>query len=386
MEFDYIIKNGKIVDFTTMQTSIKDVFIKDGIFAEGTGNDTAHFTIDAAEKYVLPGLIDEHVHLNLFNSNIGTNADLLCIPMGVTTAVDAGTSGWTNFEGFYNCNIVRYVPTVLAYLHVSPYGVHSGVLHEENHDPADFNEHEIIKKALKYPQTIVGLKVRMCRATLGSNGLAPLQRTVDIAEHIGSLTGKPCIVDVHYDDLPENVTVQEILDILRPGDVISHVMQTHGETMFEKDGTVRNALKKARGRGIWIDDCHGRVHWSFKNLRNAFSDNFFPDIISSDVVRVSTFIKPGSSLVHAMCVNSAAGMNELDIFKAVTYTPATALGILDRAGTLDVGKPADVCIMDVINSEEEYKDWWGGTCKGNKCFVPMMTIKEGTIVYRQTFF
>jgi predicted amidohydrolase len=386
MVYDYILKNGTVINFQTMQTEIKDIYIKDGVFAEETSDATAQFVIDAKGKYVLPGLVDEHVHLNVSNSNIGSNADLLCIPMGVTTAVDAGTCGWTNFEGFYNYNIVRYVPNVLAYLHVSPYGVHSGCIHEENHDPADFNEREILKKALKYRDTIVGLKVRMCKATLGDYGIAPLKRTVEIADKIGKQTARHCVVDVHYDDLPDNVSVQEILDTLRAGDVITHVMQTHGETMFESDGSVRDALKKARKRGIWVDDCHGRVHWSFANLKNAYADGFYPDIISSDVVRISTFVKPGSSLVHAMCVNSAAGMKELDIFKAVTYTPAKALGILDRAGTLDVGKPADVCIMDVQQTNEEYQDWWGGTCKGNKCFVPLMTLKDGVIVYRQTFF
>ena len=386
MVYDYILKNGTVINFQTMQTEIKDIYIKDGVFAEETSDATAQFVIDAKGKYVLPGLVDEHVHLNVSNSNIGSNADLLCIPMGVTTAVDAGTCGWTNFEGFYNYNIVRYVPNVLAYLHVSPYGVHSGCIHEENHDPADFNEREILKKALKYRDTIVGLKVRMCKATLGDYGIAPLKRTVEIADKIGKQTARHCVVDVHYDDLPDNVSVQEILDTLRAGDVITHVMQTHGETMFESDGSVRDALKKARKRGIWVDDRHGRVHWSFANLKNAYADGFYPDIISSDVVRISTFVKPGSSLVHAMCVNSAAGMKELDIFKAVTYTPAKALGILDRAGTLDVGKPADVCIMDVQQTNEEYQDWWGGTCKGNKCFVPLMTLKDGVIVYRQTFF
>ena len=370
-----------------MQTVTKDIYIKDGIFVEPDADTEAKFVTDAKGRYVLPGLIDEHVHLNVSNSNIGANADLLCIPMGVTTAVDAGTSGWTNFEGFYNYNIVRYVPTVLAYLHVSPYGVHSGCIHEENHDPADFNEAEIIKKALKYKDTIVGLKVRLCKATLaGGYDIAALKRAVEIADHVSALAGKQFIVDVHYDNLPEVVHVAEILDTLHPGDVISHVMQVHGETMFEPDGTVNQLPKEARKRGIWVDDCHSRVHWSFENLKKAYADGFYPDIISSDVVRISMFIKPGSSLVHAMCVNSAAGMDDLSIFKAITYTPAKALGILDKAGTLDIGKPADVCIIDVRNTDEVYLDWWGGSRPGNKVFVPMMTVKDGVIVYRQTFF
>ena len=386
MKCDYIIKNGKVINFETMTASVQDVFVRDGLIAGPEDTSEAVGIIDAAGKYVLPGLIDEHVHLNYSNSNIGANADLLCIPMGVTTAVDAGTCGWTNFEGFYNYNVVRYVPDVLAYLHVSPYGVHSGCIHEENHDPADFNEAEIIKKALKYSDTIVGLKVRMCKATLADYGMSALRRTVEIADAIEAKRGKRCVIDVHYDNLPDDVCIKAILNALRPGDIFSHFMQTHGETIFDDNGTIKDFVKEARKKGIWMDDCHGRVHWSFNNLKNAFKDGFYPDIISSDVVRISSYLRPGFSLVHAMGVNSAAGMCELEILKAVTYTPAKALGILAKAGTLETGTPADICIMDIQNTDQIYEDWWGGSCKGNKLFVPLMTMKAGTVVYRQIFF
>ena len=151
MKYDYIIKNAKLVDFNKLSTYSGTVYVKDGVFAEAPADGVAEaqFEVDAKNNYVVPGLVDEHVHLNYMNSNIGANADLLCIPMGVTTAVDGGTSGWTNVEGFYANNIVRYVPNVKVYLHVSPYGVHSGVIHEENHDPADFNVEQIIKKSVK---------------------------------------------------------------------------------------------------------------------------------------------------------------------------------------------------------------------------------------------
>ncbi len=384
-EYDIRITGGKVIDFETMQVSEKDICIRDGVFCSCDGGQ-AQFEVDASGKYVLPGLIDEHVHLNVSNSNIGANADLLCIPMGVTTAVDAGTCGWTNFEGFYRYNMVRYVPDVLGYLHVSPYGVHSGCIHEENHDPADFNEKEILKTAKKYKEAIAGLKVRMCRATLGSYGIEPLKRTVEIADHMEAVTKKRAVVDVHYDNLPEGIRVEDILDVLRPGDIVSHIMQTHGDTIFSEEGTVKEAVLQARRRGIIMDDCHGRVHWSFENLKKAFADGFYPDIISSDVVRISSYIRPGSSLLHAMMTNRAAGMDDRNIFRAVTYAPAKALGILDRAGTLEEGRPADVCIMDVQNYDALLNDWWGGSCRAEKAYVPLMTIKDGVIVYRQTFF
>ncbi len=386
MKYDYIIKNGKIIDFDTLSVSTGNVYVKDGLFAEGAPDAEAAFEIDAKGCYVLPGLVDEHVHLNYMNSNIGANADLLCIPMGVTTAVDGGTSGWTNVEGFYRTNIIRYVPNVKLYLHVSPYGVHSGVLHEENHDPADFNLEQIIKKSVQFKDAIVGLKVRECTRTLGEYGIDPLIRTVEIAKEVEKATGKKCTVDVHYDDLPDNVSCEALLDALRPGDVISHVMQIHKETMFNPDGTVREILKEAQKRGVVIDDCHGRVHWSFEHLKAAFAEGFYPDIISSDVVRISMYVRPGFSLVHAMNANLAAGMDELRILKAVTKTPAEVLDITGEAGTMDIGKPADICIMDVMDSKQTLYDFWGGSCEAEKMFVPMMTFKDGVPVFRQTWF
>ena len=388
MKYDYIIKNAKLVDFNMLSTYSGTVYVKDGVFAEAPADGVAEaqFEVDAKNNYVVPGLVDEHVHLNYMNSNIGANADLLCIPMGVTTAVDGGTSGWTNVEGFYANNIVRYVPNVKVYLHVSPYGVHSGVIHEENHDPADFNVEQIIKKSVKYKDVIVGLKVRECTKTLGEYGIDPLKKTVEIAKAVEAATGKKCTIDVHYDDLPENVSCQDILDTLRPGDVISHIMQVHKETMFNQDGTVRDILKEAQKRGIVIDDCHGRVHWSFEHLKAAFSEGFYPDIISSDVVRISMFVRPGFSLVHAMNTNLAAGMDELRILKAVTKTPSEVLGITDEAGTMDIGKPADICIMGMQDTDEVLSDFWGGSCHADRLFVPLMTFKDGVPVFRQTFF
>ena len=385
MKYDLIIKNGLTIDFETMEKTVKDIYILDGKFAEGDGNAESEFTVDAKEKYVLPGLIDEHTHLNLYGSNIGANADLLCIPNGVTTAVDAGTSGWTNFDGFYMNNIIRYTPSVYAYLHVSPYGVHSGCINEECHDPADFNEKKIIETFMKYPDTIIGLKIRMCAKTLGNYGIAPLKRCVEIADKINGM-GRKCIIDLHYDSLPDNVTISAILDLLRKGDIFSHVFQIHNETIFTHDDKIQECVLKGREKGIIFDCCNGRVHWSFNSIEKALKNNFYPDIISSDCIRMSEYVRPAFSLTHAMTVASAAGMETDKILKCVTYNPAKALGILDKAGQIKVGMPADVCVMDIIKTDMVFDDWYGEKRPCNKVFSPVMTVKHGKVVYRHITF
>lgn len=133
----------------------------------------------------------------LMSTSTSTHSTAISVPMPISSAYPWASprqwmpahAGWTNFEGFYNYNIVRYVPNVLAYLHVSPYGVHSGCIHEENHDPADFNEAEIVKMAVKYRDTIRGLKVRMCTATLGDYGIALSSGQWKFAGRIEQATG-----------------------------------------------------------------------------------------------------------------------------------------------------------------------------------------------------
>lgn len=386
MEHFIKLVNGKVVDSENRRILKKNIYIQNGVFADTADEEKIKTVIDAKGKFILPGLIDEHVHVNFRNSNIGANADLLCLPMGVTSAVDPGSTGWSNFEGLYYHNILNYITSVYAYLHVTANGVFALSGYPEAADPAYFNEMEILKKAVRYPDIIKGLKIRLNRMTVGDRGIKPLQKAIEIAELLEKETGRHYPLEVHFDNLPETVRIADILEMLRPADILLHVFQMTGETIFTEDGYVKEKVKAAQKRGVWMDDAHGRMLWSFENLRRALSDGFLPDIISSDVVHACEYQPPASGLLHAMNVDLAAGMEEMDIFRAVTYTPAKAAGILDRAGTLDSGKPADVCIMDIASCDNVYYDWWGGSCHAEKVFVPQMTIKNGEIVYRQTFF
>ncbi|MGE4214336.1 MAG: amidohydrolase family protein [Anaerotignaceae bacterium] len=385
MKFDFIIKNGSVFNSQEAVFEKRDLYVKGGLICEGCENDTALQIIDTQGKIVLPGLIDEHAHLNLYGTIIGANADTTMIPCGITTACDGGTEGAGGFEQFYISNIIRYETSVYSYINVSTFGNKSLCKHEEDHDPEDFREDLIAEVFRKHSQVVRGIKVRMCAGTLGNYGMEPLYKAIEISEKLKK-GGFHAPVVVHYGDLPENVTVAEIVSALRKGDVLAHAFQTHGETLFDKNSKVLECVKKAQERGVIIDSCNGRVHWSFQNLKNGFADGFFPDIISSDLVRVSEYIRPGFSLIHAMGVLSAAGMKTEEILKAVTYNPASALGILHKAGTLKTGKPADIAVFDITDDSRILEDMFGGKCKANKMFLPLLTMKEGRVAYRQIFF
>lgn len=385
-KIDMIIRNGQVFDSVNAKFEKKDIGIHQGVFVALDEDTQSNNEVDAEGNYVVPGIIDEHAHLNLYGTIIGANADTVCIPNGITTACDGGTCGASNFEQFYMSNIIRYESTVYSYLNVSTFGNKSLCKHEEDHDPADFREDLIDSLFEKYPQVLRGLKVRMCKETLGDNGISPLHAGIEMSEHLKA-KGYHCPVAIHYDDLPENVTVKELFGTMRKDDVIAHVFQTKAETIFDENGKIKDCVWDAKKRGVYMDDCHGRVHWSYPNLQNAFSQSFYPDIISSDLVRVSEYTRPGFSLLYAMSVNSAAGMPTEKILQSVTYTPAKSLGIEEKAGVIREGAPADVAILDIRDVKDKtFTDNYGNSISGNKLFVPLMTVKGGRTAYRQIFF
>ena len=385
-KIDMIIRNGQVFDSVNAKFEKKDIGIHQGVFVALDEDTQSNNEVDAEGNYVVPGIIDEHAHLNLYGTIIGANADTVCIPNGITTACDGGTCGASNFEQFYMSNIIRYESTVYSYLNVSTFGNKSLCKHEEDHDPADFREDLIDSLFEKYPQVLRGLKVRMCKETLGDHGISPLHAGIEMSEHLKA-KGYHCPVAIHYDDLPENVTVKELFGTMRKDDVIAHVFQTKAETIFDENGKIKDCVWDAKKRGVYMDDCHGRVHWSYPNLQNAFSQSFYPDIISSDLVRVSEYTRPGFSLLYAMSVNSAAGMPTEKILQSVTYTPAKSLGIEEKAGVIREGAPADVAILDIRDVKDKtFTDNYGNSISGNKLFVPLMTVKGGRTVYRQIFF
>lgn len=385
-KIDMIIRNGQVFDSVNAKFEKKDIGIHQGVFVALDEDTQSNNEVDAEGNYVVPGIIDEHAHLNLYGTIIGANADTVCIPNGITTACDSGTCGASNFEQFYMSNIIRYESTVYSYLNVSTFGNKSLCKHEEDHDPADFREDLIDSLFEKYPQVLRGLKVRMCKETLGDHGISPLHAGIEMSEHLKA-KGYHCPVAIHYDDLPENVTVKELFGTMRKDDVIAHVFQTKAETIFDENGKIKDCVWDAKKRGVYMDDCHGRVHWSYPNLQNAFSQSFYPDIISSDLVRVSEYTRPGFSLLYAMSVNSAAGMPTEKILQSVTYTPAKSLGIEEKAGVIREGAPADVAILDIRDVKDKtFTDNYGNSISGNKLFVPLMTVKGGRTAYRQIFF
>ncbi|MDR1828225.1 MAG: amidohydrolase family protein [Methylobacteriaceae bacterium] len=380
----FIIRNGTLVDFEHNAVTTGDVYIQHGVIVEKdafSGPVVEEF--DATGKYVLPGLIDAHLHLQYDGSN-GVHADIHCPANGVTTAVDAGSTGTLTFPLYQKVNALRYFTTVKSFITPAPWGVQD-TLHAENMDPEAFSEAAVFDVYRNYADSLVGLKLRMDAVTLEDYGIKPLEKAVRIAEKVRA-AGWRCILNVHCANLPAYLDISEIVNGLQPGDILVHCFQNRGQTMFDADGHILECARKARARGVYFDCCTGRIHWSFKNFRQALADGFPPDIISSDIIRESSYVKPGFSILHAMAALLASGMDELAILKAVTHNPAHILGIEREAGSLAAGRPADVVVLDVMEKDTRLFDRFGGETTAKRLFVPLMTIKKGEIVFRQIFY
>ena len=384
--FDYKIVNGQIFDAEKGEFFESNLYVKDSIIAEISSADhEAKQVIDACGKLVCPGLVDEHLHLDYQGSIIGVNGDTVCIPSGVTTACDGGTCGVSNFPLFYRSNIIRYEASTFAYLNVSTFGNKSLCIHEEDHDPKDFRFDLILKCFEQYGSTIRGLKVRMCQGTLGDKlGMEPLLATLDMSEKLIS-RGYRCPVAVHYDNLPDNVKVSDLFGAMRKGDVVAHVFQNKRETIFNEDFSIKQSVLKAKERGVIMDDCHGRVHWTIKHLQSAFAQGFFPDVISSDAVRISEYVRPGFSLVYALNMDIACGMPLKQALQAVTINPARVLG-LDKVGILREGGIADIAILDNMQLKTTLADNYGDSLEVENLLVPILTMKSGRVAFRQIYF
>lgn len=353
-----------------------DLAIADGKIVS-TENFEPEIIIDAHGCLVTPGLIDFHLHCFTGGTDGSCDADTFCLPNGVTTCIDAGSSGTANFTHFYTDIISTSVTRVLALLHVAPEGLVTG-RHPENQDPAYWDLDRIADYAERFPQ-IVGVKIRQGHNICDPYGLhdEPLKEGIKLADQIGKK------VVVHVND--PNVSVEKIAETLRPGDVFCHMYAGKQENIVGKDGHVKSGIQKARERGVLFDACNGRGNFLFSVADSAIADGFLPDIISSDNSPVGNYIHPLISLPRLLSKYLMYGMSLADVLDRATITPARWLD-MESLASLETDTEADIAIWKVKNKNVRFLDLTDAERTGKQILVPQMTIRHGTIVYAQADF
>ncbi|ELY2670833.1 amidohydrolase/deacetylase family metallohydrolase [Cronobacter sakazakii] len=360
--FDLILRQARLVDDT-----LADIAIKDGkIAALGSVTGEARATRDLnGEHYVTPGWIDLHVHCYPKSPIYHDDPDAVGVSTGVTTVVDAGSTGANDIDDFYA--LTRGVATeVLALLNVSKVGL---IAQNELADMANIDAAAAREAIARHPDFIVGLKARMSSSVVGENGIAPLERAKAIQQENGHL---PLMVHIGNGPPP----LDEIAARLSQGDIITHCFNGKPNRILTPKGQLRASISDALERGVRLDVGHGSASFSFEVARQAIALGILPHTISSDIYCRNRINGPVRSLAHVMSKFLAIGLSLPQVIDCVTLHAAQALRLAHK-GRMTPGADADLTIFDLRRQPALFTDADEKTLHGDYLLVPLAAVRAG---------
>ncbi len=369
--YDLILKGGRVIDPSQNLDGIADVAFADGKVA-AVGKDlkgSAGTEVrDVKGSIVSPGLIDMHTHVYWGGTSLGIDAEEFCRMSGVTTAIDTGSAGPGNFAGFRKHVIEPSAVRILAYLHVSfagIFGFSKTVMVGESQDLRLMAPREAAEVADANRDVIIGIKVRVGAHASGEQGAAPLNIALQVAEEVGMP------VMCHIDQPPPSY--EEVINMLRPGDVLTHAFRPFPNSPVNAQGKVKAAVLEARARGVKFDIGHGKGSFAFKTARAMLANGFYPDTISSDV-HALCIEGPAYDQVTTMSKFLCLGVPLNDVIAQSTINAAHALK-RPELGSLKPGSVGDATLLSVKEGQFEYEDVMGEKLIGDK-----RILSEGAIV------
>lgn len=374
---DKAIVNGTVIDPIRETEKIGTVLLEGnqivGVDYSGSVPEVREI-IDAAGCIVTPGLIDSHVHLFHGGTENGVVPDLTLLPMGVTAAVDQGSSGSATFQVFHDSILSKSQMHLFATVNLSTQGLITS-RYPEDLIPSHTDISRLKELFDQYPQVLKGIKLRISQEVVGELGLAPLEKAVEVSRQVGSR------MVVHTTNPP--VPVDQLLSFFDKGDIYTHVFAQRGYSIQTETGALSPSVFEARKRGVIFDAADARVHYAFPVIRQALQENFLPDTISTDLVQGSLFQPGVFGLPRILSKYLALGVPLVQVIKAVTYRAAQVLGEEKWLGTLEPGACGDVAIFRKKIYHGRMKDRLGNEVEFKELLVPQCTLLQGKVVYRQ---
>lgn len=361
--YDLIIRGARLSD-----EQVVDIALQDGrIAAIGKVQGNAQHERDLAGRYYLSaGWIDSHVHCYPKSPIYHDEADAIGVAHGVTTVVDAGSTGAEHIDDFYR--LTRAAQTqVYALINIARTGI---VTQNELADMTQIDGEAVQQAVARLPDFIVGLKARISSSVVGENGVQPLIKAKAIQQQTGGLP-----LMVHIGNNPPNL--DQIADLLTTGDIITHCFNGKPNRILTPQGELKAAVKQAIARGVKLDVGHGSASFSFEVARAAIAQGILPDTISSDIYCRNRMAGPVHNLAHVMSKFFSVGMTLPQVIDCVTVNAAAGLR-LQRKGQLKVGYDADLTVFSVKEETRPFIDSEGEQVAGEKHLVPLAAVVAGT--------
>ena len=377
-DYDFLIKNGHVIDGKNRLSAVRDVAIKDGKIAAVAANIAASRalkTVDAGGLYVTPGLIDIHVHVfpglkhaTYDGGDWAVYPDGFTFRAGVTTVADAGSSGWRSFEDFKKRIIDTQKTRVLAFLNVVGVGMQEGG-GEQN--LKDMEVQPAIDMVNKYKGTIVGIK--------SAHFTGPEWTPYINAEEIGKATHIPVMVDFGSNTRAGRTLYDLLNKYFRPGDIYTHC---YGGNRGEQDPDTKGpskAMVDGRARGVIFDVGHGGGSFKWSCAIPLMKAGFIPDSISTDLHH-SSMNAGMKDMLNVMDKFLAMGMSLDEVILRSTWNPAREIQH-EELGNLSVGSPADVTVLRLEKGKFGFTDQIGARLDGSQKLVAELTMRDGKVVW-----
>lgn len=381
MKYDVIIRNGHVIDPANGMDQIADVAIQDGKIAvvQACISENGTKEYDASGLYVTPGLIDMHCHcyptFPMYEDSLPTiHPDAHMFRTGVTTAVDAGTTGWKDFPRFKETVIDCSRTRVLAFINIAD----EGMVHlDGEQEPVNFHPEITAAVAKEYSDVIVGIKTAHYWVGIPFDEKHGPWDSVDAMVKAGELCGKPCMADFQP-NLPLRTYPDLILKHLRPGDIHTHVFAQQFPILDEQ-GKVNDFMFQARERGIIFDLGHGACSFWFRNAVPSLKQGFYPDTITTDLY-IDNVFGPVFGMDNVMSKYLCMGMSFEEIIFRTTQRPAQIIHHTEL-GTLSTGSCADIALFRIREGNFSYADGGRARIDGDRKIECAGTFRAGELVY-----
>jgi len=361
-KYDLLIKGGRVIDPSVRLDAVRDVAIAGGRIAavEPSITAAAGETIDARGKLVVPGLIDIHTHTGRTAESPG-----MVLRDGVTGWVDAGSQGADRIAEIVA--VARSSPQLGRVLINIGKG---GILPDG--DAMDLARADVsaAKAAISaHRDFIIGVKARLSETVVGKNDVEVLRRAQDVATSFGL----PLMIHMGQTASP----FSRLADLLKRGDIVTHLFAPPPNAIIDDSGHILPEVLAARRRGVWFDIGNGQTgHMRWDTIGAIMKAGFWPDTFSTDW---NTNSKSTGVVDLPNCMSKLLGygMTISEAIACATVNPARIFPVFNDRGTLNVGAPADVALLELREGNFEFLDNYKGTITGRQRLFPAGTVLAG---------